>query len=133
VQRERQRALLGGGGEHADAVRAARVHDDLARAQRPGGHEPADHAGERVVGQGEQDEVGAGDHLVGGQERDAGQELLRAAHGFLGHSGRGDDRVAGAGEGGAEHRADATGGDHADRKARRSVHAASPGLGRKRA
>ena len=118
--------MLGGRGEDVDAVRAAGVDDDLARPQRVGGGEAADHAGERVVRQGEQHEVGAADHLVRREERHAGQQFLGALHGLLGHTGGGDDRVAGTREGGTEHRTDAAGGDHPDGKARRPVHAASP-------
>jgi hypothetical protein len=125
VQGERQRAVLGGGGEHVDAVRATGVHDDLPGAQRASGGEAAEHAGQGVVGQGEQDQVGAGDDLVRRQQRDTGQQVLRAPHGLGGDPGGGRDRVAGPGEGGPEHRADPAGGDHADGQARRSVHPAS--------
>jgi hypothetical protein len=128
VQGERQGAVLDGRPQDLDAVRAAGVHDDLAGPQRFGGGEPADHPGEGVVGQREQDQVGPGDDLVRRQERDVREEVLGAPHRLLRDAGGGHDRVAGPRQGGPEHRADPAGGDHADGKARRSVHPASPEL-----
>src|SRR5439155_10000387 len=63
---------------------------------------------------GEQDQRGAGDDLVGGQQRHTGKEPLGAAHGLPGDPGGGDDGVAGASERGTEDRADAAGADDAD-------------------
>jgi hypothetical protein len=130
VQRERERAVRDGGGEHVDAVGAAGVHDDLPGAQRVGGGETADHAGERVVGQREQHQVSAADDLVRRQQRHAGQQVLCPLDGLAGHPGRGDDGVARPREGGAEHRTDAAGGDHPDGQARGPVHSASLNISR---
>ena len=57
------------GASTVDAVRARRVHDDLARpGSLPAAVEAADQTGEHVIGHGEQHEVGQCGDLVGRQE-----------------------------------------------------------------
>ncbi len=58
VQRHGQRPDPGGRFEHAGAVAARGVHEELPRGDRPGVGQPADEVGQHVVGHGEQDEVG---------------------------------------------------------------------------
>ena len=98
---------------------AADVRDERAGPHRPGGGQAGDQAGERVVGHGEQQQAGARGHLVGGQQRDAGQQPLGARHGGVRHAGGGHDAVPRPGEGRAEDGADPAGADDADGEPRR--------------
>ena len=85
--------------------------------QAPVSARPATSPAQGVVGDGEHDEVGGGDHLVGGQQRDAGQQAGGALGGGGGEAGGGDDVVAGGGERGAEDGADPAGADDAHAEA----------------
>src|SRR3712207_8756047 len=51
-----------------------------------------DEAGEDVVGHGQHDQVAGGDDLVGGEQRDAGQQPGGALGGGGGHPRGGEDR-----------------------------------------
>ena len=65
MQRQREHPAGGSRVEHADAVRAGGVRDELPRPPRVGVGQSGDEAAQRVVGHGEEHEVGGGDHLVG--------------------------------------------------------------------
>ena len=67
VQRQRQRPGPGGGVEHADPVRAARVRDQPPGVGRAGRGQPLDQAGKHVVGNGEQHQVGCLEHAAPGR------------------------------------------------------------------
>ena len=84
-----------GGREHGEAVRAGGVGDELPGAQRAGLGQAGDQAGERVVGHGEQHQVGGGGDLVGGEQRDAGQQVLGAGLEAAETPDGGDHPVAG--------------------------------------
>ena len=62
MQGERQRARPCRGVEHADAVRSAGVRDEPPLIWRAGSGQPFDEAGQHVVGNGEQHQVGSAEH-----------------------------------------------------------------------
>ena len=117
VQGQRERPGPGGRRQHAGAVRAGGVRDELPRPPRAGLGQAGDQRGELVVRDGQQHQVRAGHHLVGGQQRYAGQQPPCAPDGPGGDPGGGDDPVAGPGKRGTEDGADPSGADHADREA----------------
>lgn len=94
VQREGQGPGAAGGVEYGGAVAAGGVHEELAGAYGAGAGEARDQVGERVVGDGEQDEVGAGQYGGGFHQRDAGEQRFGSAAGGVGHAGGGDGAVA---------------------------------------
>ncbi|SCD99292.1 syndecan 1 [Streptomyces sp. IgraMP-1] len=117
VQGERQRPGPAGGVEHADAVPARGVHQQLARADGAGGGESFDQAGQGVVRDGEEDEVGGGQHLGRGDQGDAREQGVGAAPGGVGDPGDGDGAVSGELERGRQGGADTARADHADGEA----------------
>lgn len=126
VQRERERTEFGGGFEDLHALRAAGVHDDLARAQRLRGDESLDQAFQLVVRHGQQHQVGACGDLGGVGDRDAGQQFARAVAGGLGDGGNAGHHVARPGQRGAQHGSDAACRNDTDGEPRRTwgrVHA----------
>ena len=122
VQRQGQRSFLHGGTQYVDAVSTTGVHDDLSRSERSRIRQSRHHGAEDVVGQGQQHEVGAADHLVGWQQRNSGQQPLRPPHGRIGHPGRRDHGVTGAGERSAQHAADPARRHDTDREPRGAGH-----------
>src|SRR3569833_4757862 len=98
----------------SQAVRAGGEEEQLAAAPGPGLGEAGDQPGESVVGDGEDDHVAGGDHLVRGQQRNTGQPPGGAHGGGGGQTGGGVLVVAGGGEGGPEGGADPAGSQHAD-------------------
>ena len=104
--------------EHADAVPAARVDDDLAGLPRAGRRQPGDEVGEGVVGHGEEHELGAGDDVGHLAHRHPGQEVGGPGEARLRH--RRDPGDAGgrpAARAAPEHRADPARTDDSDGEA----------------
>jgi hypothetical protein len=127
VQGEREDPVLGGGLEHRNAVGAGGVDDDLAGPEATGRGEPANEAGQRVVRDGEQCEVGAGHDGVGRDEGDAGQKRGGPFDGRPGDAGGRDHAVPGRGQRGTEHGAHPPGGDDPDGEPRGAgVHGPTP-------
>src|SRR6185295_18698498 len=104
----------GGGGEHRGAVRAGGVHDQLARAPGTELGQAGDERSEHVVRHGDEDELGAGGDLVGGQQRHAGQQPGGPVERVGGAAGGGDGAVAGGSQGRGQDAADPAGPDQAD-------------------
>ena len=77
VQRQRQRAGPQRGVQHLRAVPAGGVHEQLSRPHGAGLGEPLDQARQRVVGDGQQHQLGARQHLGGRHQRHVGQQLRR--------------------------------------------------------
>ncbi|GAA3224165.1 hypothetical protein GCM10020256_32840 [Streptomyces thermocoprophilus] len=78
MQRERQRARADGRVEDARAVPPGGVHEQLPGPYGAGLGEAGHQAGQGVVGDGQQDQVGAAEHLGGRHERHVGQQLCGA-------------------------------------------------------
>ena len=97
------------GREHGEAVRAGGVEGQLAAPPGAGLRQARDEPGQGVVGNGEDDQVGGGDDLVGRQQRDAGQQARGPLGGGGGQARGGDHVVAGGGERGAQDGADPAG------------------------
>ena len=116
MQRERQDAGPLGGREDGEAVGAGGVERELAGPPRAGLREARDEPGEGVVGDGEDHEVAGGDHLVGVEQRNAGQQAGGALGGGGGEAGRGDVVTRGC-EGCAQDGADPAGADDAHAEA----------------
>ncbi len=114
VQGDGQRALLGGGRQHAGAVPAAGVHHHLAGAQRSGGGELLDEVCQRVVGHGEQQQVGCARDGDGRLRGEVGKQRAEPHPGGARRPGRRYDVVAGGTQGGGEDGTDAAGADDAD-------------------
>ena len=110
VQGQGQDALRSAGASTASPWRR-RCEGQLAGAPRAGLGEAGDQARQRVVGDGEHDEVGGGDDLVGGDEGDAGKQPGGALGRGGGDARGGDDVMAGGGERGTEDGADTSGAD----------------------
>ena len=111
VQRQRQRTPAYGGVEDREPMPAARVGEQLPRPDGARLGQPGHQAWQHVVGDGQQDQRAAGDHLVRRHQRDAREQLGRAGPGLLADGGRRNDIVPGTGEGGTQHGAHATGAD----------------------
>ena len=116
MQRERQRTGAGRRLEHGDAVAAGRVHEQLAGAHRAGGGQTLDQTGQHVVGDGEQHELGLGEHVLGRHQRDPGQQRVGTAARGVGDTGGGDHVVPRGRERGAQDRPDPAGADDTDRE-----------------
>ena len=111
VERDGEDVMGQGGGQDADAVPPRRVRDDLSGLPPSGGRQARDEVGERVVGDGEEDELGPGDDVRDGPDRDPRQQRLGAGEARLAHGGDPRDVVTGTAQGGPEHRADLAGAD----------------------
>ena len=116
VQGQRERALAHGRLEHGHAVPPAGVGQHPALQRRPGRRQPGDQAGQRVVGHGQQGQVGAAEDLAGFGDHGVGEVRVRPAQRGVGDRGRGHDLVAGPGQGRAERGARPAGADDADRE-----------------
>ena len=104
-------------GEHLGAVAAGGVHDELAGLPPAELGEPGHEAGKHVVGDGEEDQLGALDDLVHGEHGHAGQQRLDPVAALLRDRGGADDGVADGAQGAGEDGADPAGADHADPEA----------------
>lgn len=82
------------------------MDEQLARPYGAGLGEAFDQAGQRVVGDGQQHELGPCEDLGGGHQRDVGEQRGCPAHGCVGDARHGDRAVPGElqrrGEGGAD-------------------------------
>ncbi len=125
VQRERQRAGAQRGVEHLRAVPPRGVHEQLSRAHGTGLGEAVDEAGQGVVGHGQQDEVGAREHLVRANQRHVGQQRAARRRRGVRDPGDGDRAVPGELEGGGQGGPDAARADDADGEASGAVPAGS--------
>ena len=110
--------------QHVDPEPARRVHDDLARLPRAHVRQTAHQVRQRVVGDREQDQLRAADHLGDVQHGDARQQRRRALAGRLRDRRHRHHRVARAAQRAAEHRADPA---RRRRRRRRAGPGASPG------
>ena len=116
MQGQRERALAYSRLEHRHAVPPAGVGQHPALQRRPGRREPGDQAGQRIVGHGQQGQVGAAEDLAGFGDHGAGEVRARPAQRGVGDRGRGHDLVTGPGQGRAERGARPAGADDADRE-----------------
>jgi hypothetical protein len=121
VDRQWQDADQLGRFEDADAVTAAGVDDDLARPEGADLGQTAHQAGQRVVGNREEDEVHVGDDLGHVADRDVRKEVRGPRPGLLADGSDRGHLVAGAVEGGAQDRTDLARADDAHREPRRVV------------
>ncbi len=124
VQGEWMGSGIDHGREHAEAVRSRRVGHDLSGCDRARLHQARDQSGQRVVRHGENHEMDPRRHLVDRHQPRPGQQSLDARSAGIGHTGGGDHRVTGAGEGGTEHGTDPAGTDDADSEGPRQAHGA---------
>jgi len=95
-------------------VRAGGVRDDHAGSEGSGLTEVCHQRRERVVGDGEDHEIGRADDVLGPPVRRARQEGLDPRNGKIGATAGAGDGVTGLREGSAHSRADAAGADDAD-------------------
>ena len=119
MDRQRQRPDPPRRVEHLRAVATGRVRHELAGVDGAGVDEPRDESGQDVVRDGEEDEVGVGDHLRHRQDRHPGQERVGTQARHVRHRGHSDDLVAGPSECCAEDSAHATGPHDPDAQPRR--------------
>src|SRR5690606_37469759 len=103
--------------EHAGAVAARGVHDDLPLVETAEPGEPVDEPGQLVVGHGEQHELGPLDDLLDLQQRDPGKQVGGPVAALPGHAAGTDDRVPGLAERMPEHGAEPPRADDADPEA----------------
>ena len=78
MQREREHTARRRRVEHADALCAGGVRDQLSLAPRAGVGETGDQRAQRVVGYGEQHEIRRRDHFVGREDLGVRQHALDA-------------------------------------------------------
>jgi hypothetical protein len=135
MQGERECTFPGRRSEDGDAVSTADVCDELPRAPSAYLGYSLDELGERVVGDGDEHQVGDLDHLVDRQQRDACQAAIGQAARDCGDARRGYDVVASPVQGRPKGAADAASPDYAYCqppgavcRARQSVHAIDPVL-----
>jgi len=102
-------------------VRPAGVHDDRAAADDVGVRESGGERAELVVRDRKQQQLSRRGDLIGRLDRGTGKQSLGASLAGLRHGRDSDDAMTGTPEGGAEHSADPTGTDHADRKPSRAI------------
>ena len=121
MQRERQGAGPERGVEHVRAVPPGGVHEQLSRAYGTGLGEPLHEAGQGVVGDGQQHQVGALQDLRRGHDGHVGQQLRGPPHGGVGDPGDGHRAVPGELEGRGQGGADTAGADDADGEPRGAV------------
>ncbi|GAA3090572.1 hypothetical protein GCM10020254_39410 [Streptomyces goshikiensis] len=114
MQGQRERARAAGGVEHGGPVAPGGVDEELPRPDRAGLGEALGERGQRVVGDGEQDEVRALQDLGGRYEGYVGQHLAGAPAGGVGYAGHGDGPVPGLLQGAGQRGADPSGPDDAD-------------------
>ena len=116
VQRQRQRALAHGLLEHRHAVAPARVGQHAALVRRSRRRQPGDEPGQRVVGDGQQGQVGAAENLAGIGDDRPGEVRVRPLQRGVRHRGHRHDLVSGTGQRHAERGARSPGADDADRE-----------------
>jgi hypothetical protein len=114
VDRERDRSGVAGGREHVGAEAARGVHDQLTLVEPTELGEPGHERRQRVVGDGEQHELGPLDDLLDLEHRHPRQQVGDAVTTGLGDPAGADDGVPGAPEDVREHGADPTRSDDAD-------------------
>ncbi len=106
VQRERQRPGPQRGVQHPGPVPPGGVDEELARPYGAGLDEALDQRGQHVVGDGQEHQLGAGQHLGGLHQGHIGEQGRGAAAGGVGDAGHGDRTVSGElerrGEGGSD-------------------------------
>lgn len=116
MQRERQGSGPQRGVQHPRPVPPGGVDEQLARPYGAGLGEALDQRGQHVVGDGQQHELGAGQHLGGLHHGHVGEQLGGAAPGGVGDTGHGDRAVPGELEGCGEGGSDPARPDDADRE-----------------
>ncbi len=116
MQRERQRPGPQRGVQDACPVPPGRVDEQLARPYGAGLGQALDQRGQDVVGDRQQHQVGAGQHLGRLHQRNIGEQGRGAAAGGVGDAGHGDRAVPGELEGRGEGGADPARADDADRE-----------------
>lgn len=116
VQRERQGPGPQRGVQHLRPVPPGGVDEQLARPYGTGLDEALDQRRQHIVGDGQQHQLGAGQHLGGLHQRHVGEQLGGAAPGGVGDSGHGDRAVPGELERGGEGGPDPARADDADRE-----------------
>ena len=121
MQGQRQRARAQGGVQDLRAVPPGGVHQELAGPHGPGLGEALDQRGQRVVGNGQQHQVGAPEDLGGRDDRHVGQQLRGTPAGGVGDPGDGHRAVPGELQGRGERGAHPAGADDADGEPRGAV------------
>lgn len=109
------------GVEHLGPVPPGGVDEQLPGSHGAGLGEAFDQAWQRVVGDGQQHELGAREDLGGGDQGDVGEQGCGPAHGCVGDTGHGDRAVPGELQRGGEGGADPARTDDSDGEAGRAV------------
>lgn len=109
------------GVEHLGPVPPGGVDEQLSGPHGSGLGEAFDQTGKRVVGDGQQHELGAREDLGGGHQRDVGEQCGGPAHRCVGDTGHRDRAVPGELQRGGEGGTDPSRADDSDGEAGRAV------------
>ena len=129
VDRQRDRPAALSRGEHGGAVAPRGVGHQLARLPAPQVRQALDERPEGVVGDGQQDQLGALDDLLDLQDRHTGKQHLGTLARLLRDRVDADDLVLHRPQRAAQDRPDAPGGDDADAQPARPARAGWGGRG----